>query len=219
VDPQEFDSREEAAAERRFFAPSDAPVELDMPAGDPVRAATSLSAGARHAWRAKFGRIVGGVVGVAVVMCGVATLRGRTSLAATGATHATSASQSEKVRSESRVPHVPYPIESDPPALSPDEQDPDALTLPPPPDARAGLRAAEDARARLEAGRVKEAIALGQGAVALAPDEAFAWLVLGAAYEQSGDLTSARRAYATCASRGAHGLHGPADECAALLRR
>ncbi|MGA3123979.1 MAG: tetratricopeptide repeat protein [Polyangiaceae bacterium] len=82
----------------------------------------------------------------------------------------------------------------------------------------AGTEAArqrERARGALERGRIAAAIAAGQTATAMDPGDAEAWLILGAAYQQKGDLRQARRCYEECVNKG---QRGPKGECAALLR-
>jgi tetratricopeptide repeat protein len=77
------------------------------------------------------------------------------------------------------------------------------------------VRQRERARQALERGRIATAIAAGQTATAMDPGDAEAWLILGAAYQQKGDLRQARRCYQDCVSKG---QRGPKGECAAMLR-
>jgi hypothetical protein len=77
------------------------------------------------------------------------------------------------------------------------------------------VRQRERAREALERGRIATAIAAGQTATAMDPGDAEAWLILGAAYQQKGDLRQARRCYQDCVSKG---QSGPKGECAAMLR-
>jgi hypothetical protein len=81
--------------------------------------------------------------------------------------------------------------------------------------ARAPSQEKADARRSLERGNVRAAIAAGERAVALDASDADAWLVLGAAYQELGNVTHARRCYALCAKSA---TRGPVAECRALLR-
>jgi Flp pilus assembly protein TadD len=81
--------------------------------------------------------------------------------------------------------------------------------------AKEASRARETARAALERGALKEAISAGERSVALDGTDGESWLILGAAYQQGGDLASARRSYRACIDQG---RRGPRSECAQMLR-
>jgi Flp pilus assembly protein TadD len=49
--------------------------------------------------------------------------------------------------------------------------------------------------------------------VALDPTDGEAWLILGAAYQEKGDMKNARRSYKACLEQG---KRGPKYECAAM---
>ncbi len=70
-------------------------------------------------------------------------------------------------------------------------------------------------RRALERGKVTDAIAAGERSVALDPTDGEAWLLLGAAYQDKGNLGEARRAYTACTKQG---TRGPIGECRAMLR-
>lgn len=70
-------------------------------------------------------------------------------------------------------------------------------------------------RALLEMGKIAEAIGAGERSVAVDPTDGEAWLILGAAYQESGNMAEARRAYAACRKEG---KTGPRGECAKMLR-
>ena len=70
-------------------------------------------------------------------------------------------------------------------------------------------------RRALERGKVTDAIAAGERSVALDPTDGEAWLLLGAAYQDKGNLGEARRAYTACTKEG---TRGPIGECRAMLR-
>jgi hypothetical protein len=63
----------------------------------------------------------------------------------------------------------------------------------------------------LERGKTGDSIAAGERSVALDPGDAEAWLILGAAYQQKGDLTNMRRAFKSCLEQA---TRGPKGECA-----
>ena len=73
----------------------------------------------------------------------------------------------------------------------------------------------QKARRLLERRKVAEAIEAGERAVALDPTDGEAWLILGAAYQEKGNIAAARRAYAACLKEG---KTGPRHECAKMLR-
>jgi len=65
----------------------------------------------------------------------------------------------------------------------------------------------------LERGKVGDSIEAGERSVALDPTDGEAWLILGAAYQQKGDMTNARRCYRACLEQG---KRGPKYECAQM---
>jgi tetratricopeptide (TPR) repeat protein len=73
----------------------------------------------------------------------------------------------------------------------------------------------KNARHLLERRKLDDAVAAGERSVALDPTDGEAWLILGAAYQEKGNLTDARRAYAACLKEG---KTGPRTECAKMLR-
>jgi len=77
------------------------------------------------------------------------------------------------------------------------------------------LREREHARSALEQGNVKASIEAGEHSVALDPTDAESWLILGAAYQESGDVADARRCFRACIDQG---TRGPRSECVQLLR-
>lgn len=70
-------------------------------------------------------------------------------------------------------------------------------------------------RTALEKRKIPEAIEAGERSVALDPTDGEAWLILGAAYQEKGDLVNARRAYGACVKQG---KTGPRLECQKMLR-
>jgi cytochrome c-type biogenesis protein CcmH/NrfG len=81
--------------------------------------------------------------------------------------------------------------------------------------AKEAAKAKVKSRGALEWGKMTDAIAAGEQAVALDPTDAEAWLILGAAYQQKGDSKNAVRSFKACMDEG---KRGPKNECAAMLR-
>jgi hypothetical protein len=114
----------------------------------------------------------------------------------------------------------PPPPAAEPPAVT---AAPAVVAAPAAPDpltdpaarAKEASRARETARAALERGALREAISAGERSVALDGTDGESWLILGAAYQQGGDLVSARRSYRACIDQG---RRGPRSECAQMLR-
>jgi ribonuclease E len=84
-----------------------------------------------------------------------------------------------------------------------------------PADGKTALQEKVDARRALERGKTADAIAAGERSVALDATDGEAWLLLGAAYQEKGQMSEARRAYASCLKEG---KRGPLGECRAMLR-
>ncbi|MBS2018450.1 MAG: hypothetical protein JST00_36635 [Deltaproteobacteria bacterium] len=70
-------------------------------------------------------------------------------------------------------------------------------------------------RRALERGKLNDAIEAGERSVALDATDGEAWLLLGAAYQEKGNMKDARRCYAACLKEG---KRGPVNECRAMLR-
>jgi hypothetical protein len=83
------------------------------------------------------------------------------------------------------------------------------------PDPKAAAKEKGTARAALERGALAKSIEAGERSVALDPGDGEAWLILGAAYQQKGDMKDARRCYKACMDQG---KRGPKNECAEMLR-
>jgi tetratricopeptide (TPR) repeat protein len=82
-------------------------------------------------------------------------------------------------------------------------------------DPKAAAEAKRESQRALERGKVADAIEAGKRSVALDATDGEAWLILGAAYQQKGDMAEARAAYKACLHEG---KRGPRGECAAMLR-
>jgi hypothetical protein len=120
------------------------------------------------------------------------------------------------------VPEPPAAVASaEPPAAAqPESETPvRAAAMAQPPEtadsAREEARQRETCRSALERNRIGAAVEAGERAVELDPTDGEAWLILGAAYQQRGDASNARRCYRACL---AQGRRGPRSECAQMLR-
>ena len=69
--------------------------------------------------------------------------------------------------------------------------------------------------AALEQGKIEEAIAAGERATKIDPTDADTWRVLGAAYQDQGNVIAARRCYKACVDSA---KRGDTRECALLLQ-
>ena len=88
-----------------------------------------------------------------------------------------------------------------------------APTEAPAADPKAAAKEKNSARTLLERGKTGDAIEAGERSVALDPTDGEAWLILGAAYQEKGDMKNARRSYKACLEQG---KRGPKYECAAM---
>jgi tetratricopeptide (TPR) repeat protein len=75
--------------------------------------------------------------------------------------------------------------------------------------------AKREALIALDAWRLADAIAAGERAVGFDKNDGEAWLILGAAYQVSGQIAQAKRCYETCVKQG---RQDPRGECAAMLQ-
>jgi tetratricopeptide (TPR) repeat protein len=200
-------------------------LELDLDTRDPRSALKMSVAAARR--RAQFARYVSLAMGFAAALCIVALLKtavarksdepGIPRLASTNAPPATpvapaAANALPRVASAELVapPEAPPPIDTaatvEPAATS---------DVAPAVDPEVAGREKGVSRAALERGRLGEAIGAGERSVSLDPSDGEAWLILGAAYQQQGNASEARRCYKACIETG---RRGPKNECAAMLR-
>jgi Flp pilus assembly protein TadD len=103
------------------------------------------------------------------------------------------------------------------PTAAPEAKDPPAVAAadapPPELDPKAALKEKNACRSSLERGKLADAIEAGERSVALDPTDAEAWLILGASYQEKGDMKNARRSYKACLDQG---KRGPKYECAAM---
>lgn len=222
--PVEFD--------HAFFAPAapgDDPLgELEM--GDPRLALKASPAAARR--RAQLAKYVKGAVAVASALCLAAFVK-------VGVMHlqARAAAASPQLVTQVDPPAAPPQVTAaaaDPPAAAaatvaaaataPAPAAPTADGAAPATNGAAAASARDPkeaakekagSRRALESGNVRQAIEAGELSVALDPTDGEAWLILGAAYQQKGDMKEARRCYKACLDQG---KRGPKGECAAMLR-
>jgi hypothetical protein len=83
------------------------------------------------------------------------------------------------------------------------------------PDPKEAARLKRQAQRALDRGAFGQAIEAGEKSVGLDPTDGEAWLLLGAAYQEKGDIKNARRCYKSCIDQG---KRGDKSECAAMLR-
>ncbi len=114
------------------------------------------------------------------------------------------------------VPATPPPAETAAAAAAPPAEAVSAAPAPteaPELDPKAAAKEKNSARTLLERGKHNDAIEAGERSVALDPTDGEAWLILGAAYQEKGDMKNARRSYKACLEQG---KRGPKYECAAM---
>ena len=113
-------------------------------------------------------------------------------------------------------PKPPAPAETAAAAVTPPAEAVTAAAAPteaPELDPKAAAKEKNIARSALERGKHADAIEAGEKSVALDPTDGEAWLILGAAYQEKGDMKNARRSYKACLEQG---KRGPKYECAAM---
>ena len=93
------------------------------------------------------------------------------------------------------------------------QTDPAADTAAPEPDPKEAAKAKHASQLALERGKAADAIEAGEQSVSLDPSDAEAWLILGAAYQEKGDIKNARRSFRSCLDQG---KRGPKWECAQM---
>jgi hypothetical protein len=154
---------------------------------------------ARRGRRQRLGRVVGAAVVLAGLLCVAAFVRGRP-VAPLPAVHATAA-----LASPPPVAEPPSTPEAVPPApeTSVEDEGPSAVAL------------REEARGLLVKHQLTEAIAAAKRSVELDPEDATAWLILGAANLEAGHGADAILAFRTCVRSA---KTGPVGECRAFIR-
>jgi hypothetical protein len=173
--------------------------------------------------RARFARYVKWAVAGAAVVC-VAALA-RTTLSSK-ATASTTIRPTMAIAATMEAPAAPKAATSavapivEPTAATVTAADPAAADKAAPeakPEELTGNAKEEKTSARtlLEKRKIAEAIEAGERSVKLDPTDGEAWLILGASYQEKGNMVDARRAYASCVKEA---TTGPRDECAKMLR-
>ena len=109
---------------------------------------------------------------------------------------------------------APAPVDTAAASAAPSPDPPlAALAAPVELDPKAAAKEKNTCRSALERGKLADAIEAGERSVALDPTDAEAWLILGASYQEKGDMKNARRSYKACLEQG---KRGPKYECAAM---
>lgn len=177
--------------------------------------------------RARFVRYVTWAVAGAAVLCLAAVVRMTVTTkaipAATRAAVVAPPAPELKAAIQAAAPFTPPELTSATPSAEPEpgavevespvaEPEPSAAKVESAGDAK-GEKA--KARALLEARRTAAAIEAAERSVKLDPTDGESWLILGAAYQDKGNMPEARRAYASCLNEG---KTGPRHECAKMLR-
>lgn len=236
VDDEQFFSEGEASARRAGEILSDDALTV-------IDKARRKSEPAVVERRERFARYVKIAVGVAGVVCLLAVARtlfssDKPAIQSTSPTAAMVATETPTVEPKAAVPAaapLPTAVMSAEKAKEPTAEGAAAVVAAAPatsalasaavvesapetkPDEGSGDPKAEKAKARtsLEKRKIADAIEAGERSVALDPTDGEAWLILGAAYQEKGNIVAARRAYSSCVKEG---KTGPRHECAQMLR-
>jgi hypothetical protein len=217
-------TRDEPIEHASFFAQGDAQAHVPAPDAtvheEPLELDPTFEPRMRPEARARRARLLTVVTAALVVATLLIVVAGmRRSLArAAGEAPARVQPSSRAAETASAAQEIallpPVPLATAPlpdPTVTPDPAPAPAAPVPTETAAQEKRRA----RAALEAGALKKAIAGGERSVALDPTDAEAWLLLGAAYQMRGLASDAHRAFASCVREG---RVGPVGECRALLR-
>lgn len=216
-DDEEAESAEHVAIQEQFFSEGDLS-RHEHDDIEPMRPskAVRMAEPAVVERRARYSRYVGWAVAGAAVVC----------LAALGRSLVGGPPEKPAPVLETR-PGPPLTIEK------PAEPKPAETVTPPEPSASASATPVAEApaeaaapigdakaekkkaQAALEQRKIADAITAGEASVAIDPTDGEAWLILGAAYQEKGDIASARRSFAACVKEG---KTGPVAECGKMLR-
>ena len=179
--------------------------------------------------RARFSRYVTWAVGGAAIVCLAALIRTTTHAAAPAPAPKAVAVAEPAVPAVAAAAAAPPVVKEEPVAPVQKAAEPPAAPAPeavetpkvdvpaaaPAADAKSALQEKTDCRKSLERGKLADAIAAGERAVALDAEDGEAWLLLGASYQEKGNAAEARRAYTSCVKEG---KRGPVGECRQMLR-
>ena len=160
--------------------------------------------------RAKLARYVSWAVGVSAVVCLAAVAR-------TALTPAKVIASNAGPVANAAVLVAPPPVEkaAPPPEVSTTPAPAAAEATPPPVVGDAKEEKAKCKKA-LETRKLADAIEAGERSVAIDQTDGEAWLLLGASYQEKGDLPNARKAYGSCTKLGTASKF--TRECAQMLR-
>ena len=232
--------RRPAVAHQALHAAARDESVLDFEEDFPDRRLIQLASPATRARRAHFTRYVKAGMGLAAMLCIAAFVRvtvagppGRDA----EAVGASAAVQIEPVANAAEhAPFSPYSPAAPPTAVAAAEIGARIPAPPPEPSpasesaiaemavveiaavekpAKTAAEEKRDARSLLERYNAKGAIEAGERSVALDPTDGDAWLILGAAYQEVGQLDGARRAFQACLKQA---KRGPVGECRAMLQ-
>jgi hypothetical protein len=150
--------------------------------------------------RAKLAKYVTWAVGISAALCLIAVVR--TTFSSSSKTISAANAASVKAKSEMAVKAKP------PPAVAPAPKAAEPAAAPAPvetakPVVTGDLKEEKaKVKAALEKNKLADAIEAGERAVMIDETDSEAWLLLGAAYHQKGNLKEAQRAYHACKERG-----------------
>jgi hypothetical protein len=189
----------------RFFEMASDP--LESADGAPPRPLRQLQ-GADAQRRERFVRVVAGAVALSAVLCGAALVKTAVVGTESGGEQraAAPAAPAHAFAAAAAVAPGVAPVAP----LAPVAATPVAESGPP-----SALEERGASRDALEHRRIALSIEAGERSVALDPTDAEAWLVLGAAYQERGQLSEASRCYKACLARA---TWGPRAECREMLR-
>ena len=200
--------------------------EVEDPAVRLAREATELRAAARRSNSRKY---VAAVVGFCALVGGLGfstRLIGTKNASSTGVSAAAQVEQTQALAPLPAIELKAAPVAQAPAApvapvaaVAPKADDiahPDDVVVPvkeePKVDAKAEKKAAQRA---LEGGKVASAIEHATASVTADETDAEAWLLLGASYQEKGQIAKARESFQSCMKLA---KRGPKGECAAMLR-
>lgn len=168
--------------------------------------------------RARFSRYVKWAVAGAAVLC-VAAI-GRTAVTSSRAPLATASKQALVAEPLAQPEAKAAPAAVLPQTVAPSEEAQNAAAEPAAaeqtePVTGDAKEEKEKARKLLEQRKIADAIEAADRSVKLDSSDGEAWLILGAAYQEKGNMVEARKAYASCVS---DAKTGPKQECAKMLR-
>lgn len=170
--------------------------------------------------RARFAKYVKWAVAGAAVVCLAAVARSGFTSKSTASSGSVQSAPIVAPEAKAAAPAA-QPVAEPKPVVEakPEEAKPAADAKPEEakPEEIVGNAKEEKAKSRsfLEKQKLADAIEAGERAVKLDPTDGEAWLILGAAYQEKGNMAEARRAYGACVKEA---TTGPKIECQKMLR-